>query len=460
MKRNFSKSVLVLAALMLLNGYCGTCYAASPFEEESTTVSLTKKTEDTTVSKSSDDSKEEKSGFWSSLGKLAKKGVSVVKGGAKKAKDAVVGGYEKVSGAIKSVASKKKDSYIVESIFLPGHESKEMVCQGIAYLPEKVMDADQQGDGVNTKYVLLSYYPKNSDQPSQILVVDRSTQKAVKRFALYKSNGKAYTGHAGGIAVAGQYLWVASGGTIYGFEVQEILDFIKDSKTKASAVSGLPDSMDKLPAKDLTAVKTYSVDSKASFVSFDGKYIWVGDFTKGSNYKPVAHHKIMGRKNWIAGYLVDSDGYPTSTVEYTYKDGDDSETVHKPDAVIAMRESVQGMAICGDYAALTISYGAVNSKLAIYSNPLKKDSEKVSYKPAGQSKTYTVDAWELKDGKNWIETVKLAAGAEDLEYDGENLYVTFECSSKNYRTKWSLNPLVKITDDFYLIDPKVIAEKK
>ena len=457
MKRNFSKSVLALALLMLLNGYCGTC-SASPFEEESSNVSLTNKTEDVAVSKSAD-AKEEKSGFWSSLGNLAEKGVNVVKGGAKKAKDAVVGGYEKVSGAIKSVTTKKKKGYIVESIFLPGHESKEMVCQGIAYLPEKVMDANQQGDGSYCRYVLLSYYPKNSDQPSQILVVDRSTQKAVKRFALYKSNGKAYTGHAGGIAVAGQYLWVASGGTIYGFEVQEIIDFINDTKTKASAVSGLPDSMDKLPGKDLKAVKTYSVDSKASFVSFDGKYIWVGDFTKGSNYKPVEHHKIMGRKNWIAGYLVDSDGYPTSTVEYTYKDGDDTETVHKPDAVIAMRESVQGMAICGDYAALTVSYGATNSKLAIYKNPLKnEDSEKISYKPKGQSNTYTVDAWEFTDKRNWLETVKLAAGAEDLEYDGENLYVTFECSSKNYRPKWRLNPLVKITEDFYLIDPKEIVK--
>lgn len=458
MKKHFSKSVLILASLMLLNGYCGTCYA-SPFEEDSINVNISNKTEDTTtttVTKTSDD-KEEKSGFFSSLGKLAKKGASVVKSGAKKVKDVAVDGYKKVTGAVKSVTNK---DYIVESIFLPGHESKEMVCQGIAYLPEKVMDANEQGDGSYCRYVLLSYYPKKSDQPSQILVVDRSTQKAVKRYALYKENGKAYTGHAGGIAVAGQYLWVASGGTIYGFDVQEIIDFIKDDKTKASAVSGLPKSMDELPGKDLTAVKTYSVDSKASFVSFDGKYIWVGDFTKGSNYKPVKHHKIMGRNNWIAGYLVDSEGYPTSTVEYTYKDGDDTDTVHKPDAVIAMRESVQGMAICGDYAALTVSYGATNSKLAIYSNPLKTDSETISYKPEGQSKTYSVEAWELKDGKNWIETVKLAAGAEDLEYDGENLYVTFECSSKNYRTKWSLNPLVKITDDFYLINPATIAQKK
>lgn len=455
MKTNFSKSVLIIVSLMLLNTYCGTCYS-SPFEDN-TNISVTNKTKDTTVAKSSDDSKEEKNGFFSSLGKKAKKGVKVISDGVKTIKDVAVSGYNKVSGAVSSITKKNKD-YIVESIFLPGHESKEMVCQGIAYLPEVVMDANQQGDGSYCKYVLLSYYPKKSDQPSQILVVDRSSKKPIKRYALYKENGKPYTGHAGGIAVAGKYLWVASGGTIYGFDVKEIMDFIKDDKTKASAVSGLPKSMDKLPGKNLTAVKTYSVDSKASFVSFDGKYIWVGDFTKGSNYKPVKHHKIMGRKNWIAGYLVDSDGYPTSQIEYTYKDGDDSDTVHKPDAVIAMRESVQGMAVCGDYVALTVSYGATNSKLAIYKNPLNTDSEKLSYKPEGQNSSYSVEAWELADKKNWIETVTLPAGAEDLEYDGENLYVTFECSSKNYKTKWRLNPLVKITDDFYLINPLAIVK--
>ena len=52
MKRNLSKSVLILASLMLLNGYCGTCYA-SPFED-STNVSITKEKEDTAVTKSSD----------------------------------------------------------------------------------------------------------------------------------------------------------------------------------------------------------------------------------------------------------------------------------------------------------------------------------------------------------------------------------------------------------------------
>ena len=454
MKNKYTQMFLIMTSLLVFNGYSNNSYA-SPFDDETEVSTVQEASEESIKSgtsevKTSDIST--KGGFFSNIGEKIKYNVGT-------AKDTISKGIDTVKSGVSNLLSKKK-GYINESIFLPGHESKEMVCQGIAYLPSKVMKADEQGDGSYCQYVLLSYYPKKSEQPSQIVVVDRKTAKAVKRFSLYKSEDKAYTGHAGGIAVAGKYLWVASGNKIFGFDVQTIIDFIGDTKTEAKAVDGLPKSMDKLPAKKLIAKKTFSVDSKASYVSFDGKYIWVGDFTKSSakDYKPVKHHKIMGRNCWIAGYLVDSDGYPTSDTEYTYTSGDDKYTVHKPDAVIAMRESVQGMAVCGNYVALSVSYGATNSKLAFYNNPIKTDSEKITYKPDGQSKSYSVEAWELADKKNWVNTVKLAAGAEDLEYDGENLYVTFECSSKNYKTKWSLVPGVKITKDFYLINPQKAAK--
>ncbi len=455
MKNKYTQVFLIMTALLVFNSYANNSYA-SPFDESDISSSIQSASDDSLKAGSNEikaSSTEKKSGFFSSIGEKIKFNVGT-------AQNAISNGYDSVKSGVSSLLSKKK-GYINESIFLPGHESKEMVCQGIAYLPTKVVKADEQGDGSYCQYVLLSYYPKKSEQPSQIVVVDRKTAKPVKRFALYKSEDKAYTGHAGGIAVAGKYLWVASGNKIFGFDVQTIIDFIGDTKTEAKAVDGLPKSMDKLPAKKLIATKTYSVDSKASYVSFDGKYIWVGDFTKSSakDYKPVKHHKILDKNCWIAGYLVDSDGHPTSETEYTYTSGDDKYTVHKPDAVIAMRESVQGMAVCGKYVALSVSYGATNSKLAFYNNPLKTDSKKLTYKPEGQSNSFTVDAWKLADGLNWVKTVKLAAGAEDMEYDGENLYVTFECSSKNYKTKWSLNPLVKITNDFYLIDPEKAAEK-
>lgn len=452
MKKLLPCTLLVLITLVFINGHKHSCWAFSPFDDSPIVINNGVSRPDTAFlsgEKSLATSKKNSSSFWS---KLAPK----IKGTFNKAKENVSDGY----GNEASTVNKKLPKYIVESIFLPGHESKEMVCQGIAYLPSQLVDAHEQKGPCD--YILLSYYPKASGQPSQIIVIDKNSRKAVRRFSLYKKSGKAYNGHAGGIAVAGKYLWVASGNKIYAFSAQEILDFIAAKATLPEAVSGLPKSFDKLPAKKLTCVKTYEVDSKASYLSFDGKYLWVGDFSKASynKYAPVKHHGILGRNCWIAGYLVDSEGMPTSTKKYVYTSKGKKYSAYKPDGLIAMRESVQGMAICGDYAALSLSFGAANSKLAIYKNPLKTKGTKVSYKPSSQSEAIFVEAWELTD-KNWLKTVKLAAGSEDLEYDGSSLYVTFECSSKNYNKKWKkTNPTVKMTEDFYLIDPIKIVEAK
>ena len=462
MKNNFSRALLVVTALMLINSYNSNCYA-SPFDNNES-LSITDK-----ISEDFDNLKDKASVVKENLAEdfedlkdyiaeKADKAKKKVASGAKSVKNFFVGGYQSVTKKINSAFNDDDyPSYINNAIFLPGHESEEMVCQGIAFMNVDVKNDSNQVTGTYDRYILLSYYPKSSDQPSQLVVIDKANAngKAIRRFPLYKSEGKAYTGHAGGIAVAGKYVWVASGNKIFAFSKDEILDFINETNVSATAVSGLPDSFDALPAKNLICKQTYGVDSKASYVSFDGTYIWVGDFTKKSNksYKPIKHHKAFKRNSWIAGYKVDSDGMPTSSTEYTYKDGKSSYTVHKPDAVIAMRESVQGMAVCGNHVALTISYGATNSKLAFYNNPLKTSATQYSYKPEGQNETFTVDAWELENKKNWVNTVTLAAGAEDLEYDGKNLYVTFECSSKNYKQKWvNINPTIRLTDDFYLID--------
>lgn len=451
MKDNVARTLLVVSALLLLNGYDTSAFA-SPFGDNPITVTVSSGLK--TLKETADDVKDVVVKKVDKAKEVVAEGSKAVKkkatDTAKSAKKSISSSYGSVTKKINSFFNKKEDKpYIKSAIFLPGHESKEIVCQGIAYLD--VEDSNSK----NTRYTLLSYYPKTSKQPSQLLVMNG--KKAIRRFALYKSEGKAYTGHAGGIAVAGKYVWVASGNKIFGFKTKDIIDFINDDSAKAKAVKGLPSSFDAVPGKDIVCAKSYGVDSKASYISFDGTYIWVGDFVKTSSkgYSPIKHHKAFKRNCWIAGYKVDSKGMPTSSVEYTYKAGDSSYKVHKPDAVIAMRESVQGMAVCDDYVALTTSFGALNSKLSLYKNPLNKKSEKYSYKPAGQSKTFTVDAWELENKKNWVNTVTLPAGAEDLEYDGDSLYVTFECSSKNYKQKWTnINPAIKLTDNYYLIDVK------
>jgi len=364
--------------------------------------------------------------------------------------------FAKITGKINQVVKKdlKIDGIISHKVFIPGHENKNFVCQGITYLPENILsDPLKQIDNQTYKVALLSYYPKTSytKQSTQIVAIDMFNQTPIARFALYSKENQPYKGHAGGITVAGKYLWVASGFKLYAFSLSAIIDFVKQAQKPAGIADFSPASL-QLPACDLVAVTSFPVDAKASFVSFDGKYIWVGDFARSGNkdYAPVAHHlkNPWKKSTWISGYKVDSSGFPTSRKKFSFRDGDCSRKVYQADRIMCCRESVQGMAIFNEHVALSISYGAQNSKLAIYRLPVKGQKLKIA-------DGYEVEAFVLgeKEG-NWLKTYILPAGSEDLEFDGRFLYVTFEGSSKNYRQKWiSINPRINISEDFYLLNP-------
>lgn len=365
--------------------------------------------------------------------------------------------FAKITGKVNQAVKKdlKLDGMIAHKVFIPGHENKNFVCQGIAYLPEKIeTDPSKQLDNRTYKIALLSYYPKteHTDEPAQIVAVDMFNGAAVARFALYSEKKKAYKGHAGGIAVAGKYLWVASGFRFYAFSLQTIIDFVAKSRNPLAVADFSPASL-QLPAKNLIASSIYPVDSKASFVSFDGEYLWVGDFARSGNksYAPLAHHlkNPWKKTTWISGYKVDKSGYPVSRRKFSFKDGETLRKAYQPERIICCRESVQGMAVFNNHIALSISYGPANSKLAVYRSPLSGKGRKIKI-----SEEYAVEAFVLGENEgNWLKTYSLPAGAEDLEYDGRYLYVTFEGSSENYRARWiATNPRLTISRDFYLFN--------
>jgi hypothetical protein len=374
-------------------------------------------------------------------------------------------GFDKLVSVIKNRNKPGKlPSYISRAVLIPGHETAEFVFQGIVPMPTRTALEAAKTDAFY-RYIILSYYPKTdkTSQPSQLIVIDSLTGRAIRRFALYLEKGKPYTGHAGGITAAGKYLWVASGYKLYGFDLQQIISFVaeKSVKTPETLAGGLPPSF-KLPARDLIMKRSYPVDSTASHVSFDGEHLWVGDFVKSSDskYGPVPHHAANSYKlkTWIAGYRVAKDGMPTARKKYKFTSDGKSREAYKPDRIILCRESVQGFAFAKGFVALSISYGARSSKLAFYKQPANSRAFKLTFKPEWQSQTFSAEAWVV-DSETHLATLELPAGSEDLEFDGKVLYVGFEGASPNYRGKWTkINPLLKIEDRFYLISPKQIKE--
>ena len=448
----------------------------------------------------------------------------------------------------KEEVKKAKKEKKFTKIFLPGHDGKKTVCQGIAYIPGDDM---KMSDG-SPRYVLLSYYPnkeiKNATAPVQLVVIDREVgtrkKEAIRRFSLYK-NSKAeikkaleegklasesvdiddiydeddadnaiaedtndnedddenevskeaeagagvddaddneeadvlvasgkeeeaeneekddkddkdeykfrpYRGHAGGIAVAGKYLWVASGFTIRGYDLEDITDFIKDTDINTVSEKGLPKSLKALPAKKLFLSTSYKVDARASFLSFDGKTLWVGDYVrkaKDSNSLPIKHHALFDHIAWVAGYDVDENGCPTAQTKYTFTYQDkERKDILKPDKVIAIRQHAQGVVLADDMIVVSVSRGVDHSKLAFY---LMRKPKTKKYKVGGQ--TYTVEAYNTSD-KNWVNTIKnIPSQIQDLEFDGKYIYAPFSCNSGKYKAE-NKGKDIKSTKNFFLIN--------
>ena len=380
---------------------------------------------------------------------------SKVKGAAKTIKEKVIKALKNTKNKLKRKKAAEKYSednggFITQAIKIPGYENKKFVCQGVTTFSVE-----------EKKYILLSYFPKpkHTIRASQLIVIDPDSKKPIARFSLYDEKDKKYTGHAGGITMAGDYIWVASGYKIRAFSKQKIINFIQNNLNPETVPEINPKSF-MLPAKMLFTQHIYPVDTKASFVSFDGTHLWVGDFVKSSTKKfaGIAHHtkNPWDKKAWIAGYIVDKSGMPTSQIKYEYKVGEKTKSAYKPDKVIYCRELVQGMAVFGDHIALSISYSASNSKLAIYKSPLGKPGELKTFESLPGSPT--IETYGVND-KCWLETYSMPAGSEDLDFDGKHLYLPFEGGSPNYKTKWRLmKPTIEIDDRFYQINADKLIE--
>ena len=74
-------------------------------------------------------------------------------------------------------------------------------------------------------YFIISGYD-SKDNASPIYLVDKQSGETVKRVELYKENGEIFTGHSGGVALFGDNLYVAGGGSkcIFVFSYKEVLE--------------------------------------------------------------------------------------------------------------------------------------------------------------------------------------------------------------------------------------------
>ena len=241
------------------------------------------------------------------------------------------------------------------------------VCQGIAAADE----AD---------VILVSGYMKE-DQPSRIYVT--TTDSSSRHVKLYRS-GEPFTGHAGGIAVSGDTVYLASESRIYSFPLSDVLNAENGQNVDIGTGTG--------------------VNNKASFLYSDDEYLYVGSFTRTESDRTAEH----------VFETAEGTHYAICSV---YPVGD----LSAPVRIYSIRDLVQGICFTPDgKIVMSTSYGLRDSVYYIYSRDEAVDSG------------MTLDGAPVYLLEQTIGEIKGPAMAEGLDYFRGKVITLTESASDKY----------------------------
>lgn len=301
--------------------------------------------------------------------------------------------------------------------------SDGFVPQGITY----VDDAD--GDGV---YLVCGYMSDGS--ASRIYITNGKKGKELnQRFvSLFTSDGEYDLAHAGGIAVFGDFVYMATGHEINVYSLSELLGE-KESGTEL-ADTYVETSKDSEFAGVIEPIGTFNPQTGPAFVHVEDGFLFVGEFYIAEDYEtPESHHMT-----------TDSGDYQQAimTVYILSKDAELGLLEDKPVAAFSITDNAQGMCFVKDSKGqskmlISTSYGLSSSHIKVYDNPMKSYFSYVVGVNDAADGTFTtddgdtiplfyVDSAHLE--KDWV----FAPMSEELLYKDGKVYIMCESACKKY----------------------------
>lgn len=264
--------------------------------------------------------------------------------------------------------------------------SDGMIVQGLAY------------DSVSKEFLVTGY--RSDGQPSQVSVIDKETNKETKRLWLADKDGRDFTGHVGGITVAGDYIYVADGDGL----------MVYTRKSFADAKDG-----DKVNSVGLFETKTEDDSMRVAFVHAEGDTIYLGEFYREKNYPTPDSHKYTTKAGdantaLIIAYKLDSTAELgiSDRIEFAY----------------STPGLVQGMCFDADGRIyLSTSYAVAFSHIYRYKNPAQEGDIEV----LGQ----TVPLYVL-DSSSLDCDIKLPPMSEEIVVVDGKLYTMCESATNKY----------------------------
>lgn len=234
-------------------------------------------------------------------------------------------------------------------------------------------------------------------------------------FYLEKPDGSAYTGHAGGVTVAGSRVLISNGSRLWILPLAAV-QTARDGET-------------------LRFSGSVETPCRASFCSCDGERIFVGEF-HAEGYETDSSHRVT---------TADGADYQALVFAYTLDDAffaEDAAPV--PVAAYAVCDQAQGFSMLPDgSAALSCSQGFSDASLLLYRADGAPDG--VFPLAGGEIPLYVLD------GARERETLRLPHMSEDLEYTTEGLLICFESAALKYGAgfaPFSVNRVMRYTPAF------------
>ncbi len=255
--------------------------------------------------------------------------------------------------------------------------SDGFVCQGIcAY--------EKEGK------ILVSGYMADQS-PSRIYVTD--TENRSYYVSVVYGSGKNFTGHAGGIAISGDYAYLASGDKIYAISLISLLTASNGDSVSIS--------------------KIIPVNNEASFIYADETYIYVGEYHDGKaiftdhlyDTPDGSYHAIVSR-------------YSSADIESYHKKTNPTLT---PNKIYSIRNNAQGICFTPDgKVVLSTSYGIDDTVYYVYREAEAIDSGN------------TLDGAPVYYLSDSVQQIKGPAMGEDVDYYNGQIITLTESACNKY----------------------------
>lgn len=139
------------------------------------------------------------------------------------------------------------------------------------------LDYDEQD-----RVFLVGGYMKKAGQPSPVYAVDRSSGTVVAKASLAEADGSAFTGHAGGLAVSGDNVYVAGNDGVCIFDREAIL-----AAADGESVQCLGKLYTRLSEDDTLGVAFVDITPDN-----EGDLLTAGEFYRDPQYPTPVSHKF------------------------------------------------------------------------------------------------------------------------------------------------------------------------